>query len=171
MQWAPVCSGSSTAPRRILVKNTKIKPLSAFAESLKEICAYAEQQRTDYTLWVSLEQFDRDVDKKSLVGPIEDTLPLCQAVRAQCGNFGLLRRPGAPSTAWRDTTRPRSQRPESTWGTSTLAVASRSRGTRSMGINTRASATRTVRTILRNSPSFSAFLFEIGYFDSGCANG
>ncbi len=68
----------------------KTQALSAFAESLKEICDYAETQRTDYTLWISLEQFDRDVDKKSLVGPIEDTLPLCQEVRAQCGNFGLL---------------------------------------------------------------------------------
>lgn len=68
----------------------KTQALSAFAESLKEICDYAESQRTDYTLWISLEQFDRDVDKKSLVGPIEDTLPLCQEVRAQCGNFGLL---------------------------------------------------------------------------------
>ena len=71
-------------------KEYKAQALIAFAESLKEICAYAEQQRTDYTLWISLEQFDRDVDKKSLVGPIEDTLPLCKAVRAQCGNFGLL---------------------------------------------------------------------------------
>jgi len=68
----------------------KEKALAAFSESLKTICEYAEQKRTDYVLWISLEQFDRAVEKKSLVGPIGDTLRVCEAVRSQCGNFGLL---------------------------------------------------------------------------------
>ena len=59
------------------------------AESLKELCAYARSKATDYTLFISLETFDQDIDKRSLIGPSKDAARLAEMVRKSYDNFGL----------------------------------------------------------------------------------
>ena len=59
------------------------------AESLKELCAYAKSKATDYTLFISLETFDQEIDKKSLIGPSKDAAKLAETVRKSYANFGL----------------------------------------------------------------------------------
>lgn len=58
-------------------------------ESLKEICAYAQEKATDYTLTISLENFDQDIDKRSLIGPTADAARVAEMVKAAHPNFGL----------------------------------------------------------------------------------
>ena len=55
-------------------------------QSLKEICAYGEQQHMPITL----EAFDREVEKKCLIGPAEDAAALARAVRREYRNFGIM---------------------------------------------------------------------------------
>jgi len=57
---------------------------SALVSSLAEICDYAGNQMT-----VSLEPFDRDVDKKRLIGPTREAVDLASEVRRHSPNIGL----------------------------------------------------------------------------------
>lgn len=59
------------------------------ADSLIEICKYAQSQAKDKPLTISLETFDRTIDKCCLIGPTEDAIELARRVRAECSNFGL----------------------------------------------------------------------------------
>jgi sugar phosphate isomerase/epimerase len=59
------------------------------SESLCEICKYAESQSKSKPLTVSLETFDRTIDKKCLIGPTNEAIILAKAVKAECQNFGL----------------------------------------------------------------------------------
>ncbi len=78
-----VCSGpDSTKEERDQAKGFLIK-------SLREICRYAGQEAKDYTLFVSLENFDRDVDKKLLIGPTVEAVEIAEEVKKDYGNFGL----------------------------------------------------------------------------------
>lgn len=56
-------------------------------DSLRQICAYA-RERGDMT--VALETFDRDIDKKCLVGPHSLAIEVSQQVREVDPTFGLL---------------------------------------------------------------------------------
>jgi len=58
-------------------------------ESLCEVCNYAKSQRANDPLYVSLETFDRTIDKKCLIGPTDEAVNVARKVRAQCDNFGL----------------------------------------------------------------------------------
>ena len=58
-------------------------------DSLKEICAYAQEKATDYTLYISLENFDYDIDKNSLMGPTAEAAKVAEKVREDYFNFGL----------------------------------------------------------------------------------
>lgn len=58
-------------------------------KSLVELCAYAEQQAKDYLLTISLETFDRAIEKKSLLGPTRDAVEVARRVRERHANFGL----------------------------------------------------------------------------------
>jgi sugar phosphate isomerase/epimerase len=58
-------------------------------KSVKELCAYAKAKATDYTLFLSLETFDRAVDKKSLVGPNAYAAAFAAEIRKEYDNFGL----------------------------------------------------------------------------------
>ncbi|HIE52286.1 MAG TPA: sugar phosphate isomerase/epimerase [Armatimonadetes bacterium] len=58
--------------------------------ALKEICLYAQERATDYVMSISLENFDREVDKKSLIGPTAEAVEIAKQVREECQNFGLL---------------------------------------------------------------------------------
>ncbi len=67
----------------------KERALDQVTKSLMELCAYAEQQARDYLLTISLETFDRAIEKKSLLGPTRDAVQVAQRVRERYPNFGL----------------------------------------------------------------------------------
>lgn len=58
-------------------------------KSLGEVCQYAQDQADDYLLTISLEPFDREVDKKSLLGPSQEVAQVAQRVKESHDNFGL----------------------------------------------------------------------------------
>ncbi|MGD0424500.1 MAG: sugar phosphate isomerase/epimerase family protein [Candidatus Bathyarchaeia archaeon] len=55
-------------------------------DSLNEVCSYGEQKRIPITL----EAFDREVEKKCLIGPAEDAVELASAVRRNHPDFGIM---------------------------------------------------------------------------------
>lgn len=55
-------------------------------QSLLELCAYAKEK----SLSMTLETFDRTIDKKSLIGPAPDALEVSKAVKAKFPDFGLM---------------------------------------------------------------------------------
>ncbi len=63
--------------------------LDQVTKSLDELCAYAEEQAKDYLLTISLETFDRAIEKKSLLGPTRDAVEVARRVRERHANFGL----------------------------------------------------------------------------------
>lgn len=67
----------------------KQRALDQVTKSLNELCAYAEQQAKDYLLTISLETFDRSIEKKSLLGPTKDAAQVARQVRERHKNFGL----------------------------------------------------------------------------------
>jgi sugar phosphate isomerase/epimerase len=62
------------------------RAVEALTDSLKQLCQYSQERAEQSMLSISLENFDRDVDKRQLVGP--------QQLRPH-------RRPQSPSTAQR----------------------------------------------------------------------
>jgi len=58
-------------------------------KSLGEVCQYAEDQADGYVLSISLEPFDREIDKKSLMGPRQEVAELAERVKESHHNFGL----------------------------------------------------------------------------------
>jgi len=77
------CSGPDTAQEK------RGQAKSLLIESLKEVCAYAEQRAGDYTLFVTLENFDKEYDKRLLIGPTTEAVEIAEAVRREHKNFGL----------------------------------------------------------------------------------
>ena len=67
----------------------KARALDQVTKSLDELCAYAEQQAKDYLLTISLETFDRAIEKKSLLGPTKDAVDVAKRVREKHKHFGL----------------------------------------------------------------------------------
>jgi sugar phosphate isomerase/epimerase len=61
----------------------------ALVESLKELCAYAQSQADGYTLTISLENFDRTIDKRSLIGPTAEAARVAGMVKETYPDFGL----------------------------------------------------------------------------------
>ncbi len=57
------------------------------ADSLVQICQYAGAKGN---ISVALEVFDRDIDKKCLIGPTEEAVEIASQVRKNCPNFGLM---------------------------------------------------------------------------------
>ena len=55
-------------------------------QSLLELCAYAK----DRGVSITLETFDRTVEKKSLIGPSDEALSVAKAVKKQYPDFGLM---------------------------------------------------------------------------------
>ena len=60
--------------------------LDALVDSIGQLGALAKKS----SLGLTLEIFDRLVDKKALVGPVQDALQVAQAMRADFPRFGLL---------------------------------------------------------------------------------
>jgi sugar phosphate isomerase/epimerase len=58
-------------------------------DSLEQLCGRAQERGVDYMLAISLENFDRSVDKKALIGPTREAAEVASAVKARYSNFGL----------------------------------------------------------------------------------
>jgi sugar phosphate isomerase/epimerase len=65
------------------------KATESLIGSLKELCGYAQERAEERMLSISLENFDRDVDKRQLVGPTREAAEIAEAVWSECSNFGL----------------------------------------------------------------------------------
>ncbi len=68
----------------------RTQALEQLRRSLVDLCRYASQRATDYELWISLETFDREVDKKCLLGPSTESAEFATRVKESVSNFGLL---------------------------------------------------------------------------------
>jgi sugar phosphate isomerase/epimerase len=58
-------------------------------KSLGEICQYARDKAQDYELAISLETFDRTIEKRSLMGPSKEVALMAERVKASHENFGI----------------------------------------------------------------------------------
>jgi sugar phosphate isomerase/epimerase len=76
-----VLSGPTPTPD----KREKAKEL--LVDSLTQICGYAQSKGN---LSITLEIFDRDIDKKCLIGPTEEGVVIAREVRRHYPNFGLM---------------------------------------------------------------------------------
>ncbi len=65
------------------------KATDALVGSLGELCGYAQEQAQERMLSISLENFDRDIDKRQLVGPTREAAEIAEKVWGECSNFGL----------------------------------------------------------------------------------
>ena len=65
------------------------KATEALIDSLKQICNYAQERAEDKMLSISLENFDRDIDKRQLIGPTKEAAQVAETVWSECSNFGL----------------------------------------------------------------------------------
>lgn len=68
-------------------EETKEDSFRALVASAKEICEYAKSKGD---LFIELEIFDYDVDKKSLIGPTLYAKKFAEIIRRDYDNFGLL---------------------------------------------------------------------------------
>jgi sugar phosphate isomerase/epimerase len=60
--------------------------VAVLIDSLRQLCDFARPRGVALTL----ETFDRDIDKKALIGPVRDAARVAEAVRTHCPDFGLL---------------------------------------------------------------------------------
>jgi sugar phosphate isomerase/epimerase len=58
-------------------------------DSLKQLCAYAQERASDYILAITLEPQDREIDKKRLAGPTREAATVVENVKAEYSNVGL----------------------------------------------------------------------------------
>ncbi|RYE88837.1 MAG: sugar phosphate isomerase/epimerase [Hyphomicrobiales bacterium] len=63
--------------------------IAALGATLRELCRYAEQTRPQDPLWVTFENFDRELDQKRLLGPTVETAALIADIRRDHGNIGM----------------------------------------------------------------------------------
>ena len=68
-------------------ESNKKEAFHALVKSTKEICAYAKRRGS---IKVSLEVFDHDIDKKSLIGPANLALRYAEEIRKDYIDFGLM---------------------------------------------------------------------------------
>lgn len=74
-----------SGPTPAIEKREKAKGL--LVNSLSQICGYAKSKGE---LCIALEIFDREIDKKCLIGPTEEAVSVAKEVRRQHANFGLM---------------------------------------------------------------------------------
>jgi sugar phosphate isomerase/epimerase len=63
------------------------KAMELLVDSVKQICHYAREKAG---IPIALKIFDREIEKKSLIGPAEDAKKLADAVRQDYRDFGLV---------------------------------------------------------------------------------
>ncbi len=68
-------------------EDTKEQSYEALVKSTRELCAYAKSKGD---MKVSLEVFDYDIDKKSIIGPVELAKRFAQEICSEFDNFGLM---------------------------------------------------------------------------------
>jgi len=61
----------------------------ALIDSLKQLSADAQQKATDRMISISLENFDRTVDKEALIGPTKEAAQVAEAIYPEYSNSGL----------------------------------------------------------------------------------
>lgn len=66
---------------------SKEQSYQALIKSTKELCSYAKSKGN---LKIALEVFDYDIDKKSLIGPVELAKRFAQEMTSEFDNFGLM---------------------------------------------------------------------------------
>lgn len=64
----------------------RYQAIKVFIHSLKQICRYAQEK----DISISLETFDRNVDKKCLIGSALDGKRVAEEVREEYSNFGIM---------------------------------------------------------------------------------
>jgi len=69
-------------------EGTKGEAIESLIRSIKEICTYANEKELGFP--ITLEIFDRDIDKKCLIGPVYDARRVAGEVKKECENFGLM---------------------------------------------------------------------------------
>ena len=74
------------APRDVPVA-ARPAALARFADDVRKLCDYADARSTQQRLHITLENFDRDVEKKRLIGPTVEAAVFADQVDRQ--NFGL----------------------------------------------------------------------------------
>jgi sugar phosphate isomerase/epimerase len=74
---------SGPAPARDKYEQAK----ELLVDSLSQLCGYA-QSKGDFG--ITMEIFDRDIDKKCLIGPTEEGVQVAKEVRRRYPNFGLM---------------------------------------------------------------------------------
>jgi len=67
-------------------KSKKDQALAALVDSLKELSSAAGDKGLNFVL----ESFDDEIDKKCLIGPVEDAVAVARKVREEHKNFGLM---------------------------------------------------------------------------------
>ena len=66
------------------------KMMDLMVDSCVQLCQYAQSKAGgDNLVWLSVEQFDTRVEKKSLIGSSAETAELAERVRKQVSNFGI----------------------------------------------------------------------------------
>ncbi len=60
-----------------------------FVESLCEVCQYASVNAGSHNMIVSIENLDRDIHKKFLIGPTSEAVQVVESVRRDFPNIGL----------------------------------------------------------------------------------
>jgi sugar phosphate isomerase/epimerase len=73
-------SGSDVAP------SERPAAMDRFENSLIELCRHAAK----FNCNIVLEVFDRDIDKKCLIGPADTAREIAERVKRSCKNFGLM---------------------------------------------------------------------------------
>lgn len=62
---------------------------AALVDSLTRLCEYSASKRADSPIALSMEHFDRDVDKKYLLGPTSETVEVVEQVKRKVANIGI----------------------------------------------------------------------------------
>ncbi|HHV62302.1 MAG TPA: TIM barrel protein [Firmicutes bacterium] len=81
------CVGFAFLAGKYPGKDREEDACQALEDSIGQLCAYS---RSKGNMPVVLEIFDRDIEKKSLVGPNETALRIASNVRKKYDNFGLM---------------------------------------------------------------------------------
>jgi sugar phosphate isomerase/epimerase len=70
-------------------KADRARAVGALTDSLKQLCADAQEKAGERMISVSLENFDRTVDKRALIGPTKEAAQVAAEVYSAYSNFGL----------------------------------------------------------------------------------
>lgn len=68
-------------------ESTKEEAYQALVKSTRELCSYAKEKGN---LKIALEVFDYDIDKKSIIGPVDLAKRYAEEITSEFDNFGLL---------------------------------------------------------------------------------